>query len=155
MSNGKLQEWALIAEIVGAIAVVVSLIYVGVGVRQNTAAILVSNHQSIVAMDIDRNTWYRDLEFAAAYELAIEDYTKLSPAQLRQFRTFVADTFNTWEYGFITHSRGMMDDTIWGGWDQYYRNELKKESYQWFWNSSKMGFSDDFRNYVDSIQAEM
>ncbi|MCP5347708.1 MAG: hypothetical protein R3F41_08850 [Gammaproteobacteria bacterium] len=154
MKKIKLQEWALVAEIVGAVAVVISLIYVGVSVRQNTDAIMVSNHQSIVAMDIERNTWYRDLEFAALYELALQDYEQLSPPQLRQFRTFVADTFNTWEYGFITHSRGMMDDTIWDGWDQYYRSELTKVSYQWFWNSSKMGFSDEFRAYVDSIQVE-
>jgi len=56
MKNEKLQEWALVAEIVGAVAVVVSLIYVGVSVRQNTDAILVANHQAIVAMDIERNT---------------------------------------------------------------------------------------------------
>ena len=154
MNSEKLQEWALVAEIVGAVAVVVSLIYVGVSVRQNTDAILVSNHQSIVAMDIERNTWYRDLEFAAVYELALQDYEQLSPPQLRQFRTFVADTFNTWEYGFITHSRGMMDDVIWGGWEHYYRNELNKESYQWFWDTAKMGFSEEFRIYVDSIPIE-
>ena len=41
----KLEKGALIAEIVGAAAVVVSLVYVGVGVRQNTEAILSSNHQ--------------------------------------------------------------------------------------------------------------
>ena len=115
MKFGKLQDWALIAEIVGGASVVVSLIFVGVSVRQNTDAILVANHQSIVAMDIDRNTWYRDLEFSALYELALEDHAQLTPAQLRQFRTFVADTFNTWEYAFITYSREMMDDTIWSG----------------------------------------
>ena len=38
----KLQEYALIAEIVGAIAVVISLIYVGASVGQNTAVVEVA-----------------------------------------------------------------------------------------------------------------
>lgn len=150
MNNKKLKQWALMAEIVGAAAVVVSLIYVGVSVRQNTAAILVTNHQALVAMDIERNSWYRDPVFAATYEQGLTDYTQLTPVQLRQFRTFIADTFNMWEYAFITRSRGMMDETIWAGWDAYYRNELKKESYQWFWDTAKDGFSEEFRAYVDS-----
>jgi hypothetical protein len=77
MNSGKLQDWALVAEITGAIAVVISLIYVGVGVRQNTDAISVANHHAIVAMDIERNTWFRDLEYAAVYELALDDINQL------------------------------------------------------------------------------
>ena len=34
----RLQKWAHIAEITGAVAVVVSLLYVGYQVRENTAA---------------------------------------------------------------------------------------------------------------------
>ena len=52
--KAKLQEFALIAEIVGAIAVVISLIYVGLGVRQNTDAIQVANHQALVALDMEK-----------------------------------------------------------------------------------------------------
>ena len=131
MTKGKLQDWALASEIVGAFAVVLSLIYVGLGVRQNTNAISVANHQAIVAMDIDRNSWFRDPEYAAVYELALDDINQLSPAQLRQFQTFVADTFNTWEFAFITRKNEMMEANIWDGWDGYYRNELNKESYRW------------------------
>ena len=40
--KGKLHDYALFAEIVGAIGVVISLIYVGIGVRQNTEAVRVA-----------------------------------------------------------------------------------------------------------------
>jgi hypothetical protein len=60
----SLKEYALAAEIVGAIAVVISLIYVGTSVNQNTDAILVANHQALVAMDQNTNSWFRDSEFA-------------------------------------------------------------------------------------------
>ena len=45
----KLERWALIAEIVGSFAVVVTLIFLLVEVRENTVAIQATNQQSIAA----------------------------------------------------------------------------------------------------------
>ena len=44
----KLSEWAHVAEITSAIAVVVSLIYIGLEVSQNTVAVKANTHQSMV-----------------------------------------------------------------------------------------------------------
>lgn len=153
--KGRLQEYAFFAEIIGAVGVVISLIYVGVGVRQNTDAVHVANHQALVAMDMDKNEWLRDPEFAAIYEIAREDFTKLSPVQLRQYLTLVADTLNAWEFAFITHNSGAMSDTIWNGWDGFYRSELQTEAFRWFWKDGGINFSPDFRVYVDSVLTDM
>lgn len=149
----KLQEYALIAEIVGAAAVVISLIYVGVGVRQNTDAILVANHQALVAMDMEKNTWLRDPSFAAIYTAALEDIDSLDPASRRQFNSFVADTLNAWEFAFITYNNGMMDLEIWNGWDGFYRREILLAPYRTFWQASGQNFSPVFKAYVDGILA--
>lgn len=151
----RLQEYALVAEIVGAIAVVISLIYVGVGVRQNTDAIQVANHQALVAMDMEKNSWIRDPKFAAIFESARLDMEGLSPAELLQVSTFLADTFNAWEFAFITHNNGAMDDNIWNGWNGFYRSEFATEAYQYFWREQGFGFSPAFVSYLDSILAEM
>ncbi len=151
----SLKEYALAAEIVGAIAVVISLIYVGTSVNQNTDAILVANRHALVAMDQHTNPWFRDSEFAANFEIAMEDVSKLSPVQSRQFRIFLADKFNVWEFAFLTHNNEMMEDNIWDGWDAYYRLELKQKGHQWYWNTGREGFSPAFRVYVDSILADI
>jgi hypothetical protein len=56
MENENLQKWALVAEIIGGIAVVLSLIFVGVGVRQsseetaiNTRAIQTNAYQDLIS----------------------------------------------------------------------------------------------------------
>ena len=147
----SLRDSALIAEIVGAVAVVISLIYVGVSVNQNTRALMVSNHQALVAMDQEKNSWLRDEQFAEIFEIASDDIGRLSPAQARQYRTFEADTFNAWEFAFITHNDGMMDDNIWEGWDGFYRHRMQGKGPQWFWRTSKDTYSSAFRSYVDSI----
>lgn len=151
----KLQEYALFAEIIGAVGVVISLIYVGVGVRQNTEAIHVANHQALVAMDMNKNEWLRDPEFVAIYVNARDDFNKLSPVQAIQYLTFAADTLNAWEFAFITHNSGAMSDTIWDGWDGYYRSEIQTESFRRFWENSGANFSPDFRTYVNSVLTDM
>ena len=147
----KLQDYALVAEIVGAIAVVVSLVYVGVGIRQNTEVVQVANHQALVAMDMEKNASLRDQEFAAIYVLAREDYEQLSKFQRSQYESFIADTLNMWEFAYITYSNDAMDETIWTGWDGFYRTELSAEPFQKFWDGGRENFSPKFRTYVDSI----
>ena len=148
-----LNEYALIAEIIGAIAVVISLIYVGLSVNQNTNAILVANHQALVALDQDTNGWLRDPEFAEIFEHAANDISQLSPAQARQYFTFIADKFNAWEFAFITYESGMMEDNIWKGWDRYYRSLIDDKPNLGYWETGKSGYSPAFISYVDSVLA--
>jgi hypothetical protein len=155
MKAGKLQNWALIAEIIGAIAVIISLAYVGIGVRQNTHAISASNHQMLVSMDIDKNDWFKDPEFAALYVKAMQDIDQLSPTQQLQFGVFVSTIFNTWEMIFFSFKNGLMDDNVWEGWNAFYRSELaKNKSYALWWNNNKQGFSSEFRSYVDATATD-
>ena len=151
----SLKEYALAAEIVGAIAVVISLVYVGASVNQNTRAVMVSNHQALVAMDQNTNEWFRDTEFAEISIIALDDAGALSPTQALQLRILLADKFNAWEFAFLTHSSGMMEDNIWNGWDGYYRGELAQIPHQSFWQAGREGFSPAFRDYVDSIIADI
>ena len=48
MSKLRLSDWANIAEVIGAVAVVASLLYVGVQVQENTREIRATNRQQLV-----------------------------------------------------------------------------------------------------------
>ena len=150
----SLKEYALAAEIVGAAAVVISLIYVGVSVNQNTNAVQVANHQALVAMDQETSNWFKDVEFAAMYEVAKTDFDKLSVVQRSQVSAYTALKMNAWEFAFITHENGMMEDNIWEGWDGHYRFVVGQPGGLWFWETEREGFSPAFRMYVDSIVEE-
>ena len=61
-SHNKLQDYALIAEIIGGFAILISLIFVGLEIRQsseqtelNTRAISVTAYQDLIAQIIDIN----------------------------------------------------------------------------------------------------
>ena len=150
----KLEKLALIAEIIGALAVVVSLIYVGVSIRQNTDAITAANHQNLLSMDIEKNAWFRDREFAELYVSALANIDGLSAAELRQFRTYVSDQINIWENLYVAHQTGLINDTIWEGYNQFYTGQMKLPAYRFIWEQYKDGWTGDFAMHVESALAE-
>ena len=147
----KLERWALVAEIVGAFAVVISLIYVGAGIRQNTDAIMSANHQNLLAMDIDKNSWFRDPSFAALYETALIDIDSLSAPQRRQFSTYVSDQINIWENIYIAHEKGLVDERVWEGYDAFYSGQLRLPSYRRTWARIKDGWTGEFADHAESV----
>lgn len=150
----SLRDYALAAEIIGAIAVVVSLIFVGLSVNQNTRAVMVANHQALVAMDQDTTNWFQDPAFAATWEIARTDVDGLSPIEWRQVFSYTAGKFNAWEFAFLTHDSGMMADNIWDGWNAHYRTVLIDPIGERFWSLERESFSPAFRRYVDAILSD-
>ena len=51
--NELLQEYALIAEIISGIAIIISLIFVGIQIKRNTKATQASTFQNIADLDIN------------------------------------------------------------------------------------------------------
>ncbi len=149
----SLQEYALAAEIIGAVAVVVSLIYVGASVNQNTNALMVANHQALVAMDQSTTDWLKDPEFASTMDIASDEADQLSSVQKRQLYSYYAGKLNAWEFAFLTHENEMMADNIWIGWDAHYRTVLNAEAVRNFWQLDRESWSPAFKRYVDSILA--
>ena len=150
--NAKIEKYAQISEIVGAVAVVISLIYVGISIRQNTKAVQVANHQALVSMDMEKNAWFRLPGFAEIYEIALTNQDSLLPTQLIQLNTFIADMFNAWEFAFITYQNGAMEEKIWQGWNGYYQSQLDINPFYRFWESHKSGFSKEFAHYIESVE---
>jgi len=134
---------------------VISLIYVGISVNQNTNAVQVANHQALVALDQETTNWFRNPDFAAAYIDAVDDISKLSAVQRAQVGSYIAGKLNAWEFAFLTHENGMMEDNIWEGWDGHCRTVLEQSAGRWFWRGERESFSPAFRMYVDSIVSEI
>ena len=89
-----IEQGAALAEIVGAVAVVISLIYVGVQIRQNT---------------ISQN---------ALIEKATNDIHSLSNEELRQLRFTYFGFFNIWHIAYKNHHRGMLEKQVLEEWER-------------------------------------
>jgi uncharacterized protein YoxC len=81
MARIKLTELAQIAEIIAAIAVVISLIYVGQEVQSNTAAVRGAAMQAVATTDADiLMAVATDATLSEIVRIGLEDPSQLSPA---------------------------------------------------------------------------
>lgn len=81
-----------IAEVSGVIAVVVSLIYLAIQVRQNTAQLRIDNLRDTVRGTLDTNWYYhRDERAFDAFRHGVAGFDKLPPRQQAVFHSIIVD----------------------------------------------------------------
>ncbi len=98
MPRRPLSDWALVAEITSAFAVVLSLAYVGYELRQNTNAVLSNTQQSLLELAHGVDAWLQSESFAEIAVRGDEDYSVLSPQERRQYDKYTQQVLNVWEY---------------------------------------------------------
>ena len=146
-----LQDWASVAEIAGAIAVVSSLIYLGYELRENTRAIQAHTRQAFSTQDLTFFETALDQAVVAAALAKQEAGEELSLIEQSQLKTRQHLNFRIFEHAHYQYRKGTLEE---GEWDRYARiikNKCTDESAQAMWSGSEKTFQPDFRHVVNEI----
>ena len=105
----KLKRWALIAEIVGGLAIVLSLIFVGVEVRQNTEESRAANqHMVIAALREQLLVRAQSPALGASIEAASAG-GQITPEQESQYRGYFFAVIKSVEEAFSVYMSGGLE----------------------------------------------
>ncbi len=114
----NLSDLANLGQIIGALAVVVSLIYVALQIRQNTNAV-----RSAVAQVVHEHfaSWYHllaaDAELSQVAVNGLQDYASLSERNKARFiATFMAFLSYS-QNAFLKWREGLLEPPLWMGWE--------------------------------------
>ncbi len=113
-----LQDLANIGELVGGLAVVLSLVYVGLQIRQNTTAVRLATAQ---AVHDNYAAWYTNLSADADLNQIVikglKDYSSLEETEKAQFiDTFMA--FSSYsQNAYYQWRQGSLSPQLWVGWE--------------------------------------
>ena len=80
-----------IGDFVGGVAVIVTLIYLAMQIRQNTAALHAASRQEIASGFRDLNRFFLDPEVLEAYSKGLRKYPDMPFKQLGRFTTIITD----------------------------------------------------------------
>ena len=110
----SLSDLANIGQVIGAIAVVISLIYVALQIRQNTSAIRSATAQSVHEHFAN---WYqsfaRDASLAEVGVKGLKDYSTLSEMEkARLVSTFMA-FLSYGQNAFLKWRQGLLAPSLW------------------------------------------
>jgi len=146
----QIEYAALVAEIVGAIAVVVSVIYLAVQIADNTKSLQNEGHYNALQLaQRPLELLIADRELAAIVTIGYEDPDALSADEWQRFAMHQVMAFNAWEFLYYAHEAGTIPPNLWAGADAYYANQLGTNTgLVRFWAEYAHIFDDPFRSYV-------
>jgi hypothetical protein len=140
-----------IGEIVGAIAVVVSLVYLAIQIRgQNRESRLAAMHEIAVAYR-ESNIPFADANLADILVRAHHDTTQLTEAEILQLIVSVQGVFRVWEEAYYQNKAGRLDEHLWAAILREYSSYLSAAGFDFVWQLRKDGHNDEFRLFVDSL----
>jgi len=106
-----------VAELIAAAAVILSLGYVALQVRQNTDSVQASTvARSSEVMNRLRSSVWTDPEAARIYSLALAGDPVEDPSDSTRTRMFFAAIGRDYEAVYFQHRSGQLPDDIWEGW---------------------------------------
>jgi len=108
-----LSEWANIAEVIGALAVVVSLLYVGVQVRHNTNEVRASNRQQLIGRAHTSAIALTGNPEMAALMAKARAGDPLTPAEFIQHGFLVRAVLYDVQEAYVLNREGRLDDAYW------------------------------------------
>jgi hypothetical protein len=137
-----------------AVAVVVSLVYVGTEVSQNTAAVRASTQQAMIDYGREQSEiLVTDARLAELVSRGEENPGSLTPHERRQFYEFTTWRLSMWELSFLNHEAGLVDEGMWRAWDGYYRLLVSdRAGYRAFWNDTRPQWDSRFMAHIDALR---
>lgn len=150
MSRGS--SWSNTTELIAHGAVVLSLIYVGVQIKQNTAAIRTDTSQSVYMMHQERVL--ATLENPEVAELLIRGSLtpeSLSAADSLRYRRHLNLTVNLQESVYSNYLLGTLEPGMAAGWlDGMPDAVCEAEAFANYWSESRSAYQAEFVTAMDS-----
>ena len=153
MVNMKLAEWAAVAEILGMVAVIVSLLLVARSISQNTAAMHTANDNFLYErQDAIITTLVTDPSMAEL-QIKHENNEQLSEVEhVRLWNQLFRDML-MWELAFRRFEAGLLSAAQWQEWDKAYSLQFLSEFPPSWWAEARPWVGDGFAEHVDALYA--
>ncbi len=140
-----------IGDFVGGIAVIVTLIYLAMQIRQNTRSALASTELQVGRMSVDLNALIAgNPELARIYRLGLVGSEELTPDESIQWLSLLAVIFYSHEALYRQYERGLLEETSWRAVEEGLDRYLSGAAVANWWRNRAATFSSSFSALVDA-----
>jgi len=152
----RIEVIALVAEIVGAVAVVISVVYLAMQVSEGNKELRSQSHYN--ALSLGSRPFEIELENAELAHIIRIGYDRpeeLSEDEWYRFTQYQVMAFNAWEYYFYEYEKNAIPEQLWIGANAYYVENTSTKPGLWrFWTEYEHIYGEPFHSYVESFMGE-
>ena len=148
----RLQRAALLAEIIAAVAVVVSLVFVGLQLQRGTEEAIASTHQDLLLILNDNDNWLQDPVFADALLRSEQGRSAVSDMEYLQIAYWVGQRLSLCESVFQRREDNLVDDDMWSAWANGCAAVGDNPTALEVWRERRTWFADNFAAWFDEAR---
>ena len=150
--NSRLQTAALVAEIVGSVSIVVTLIYLAIQTSQNTDATLAASRNQLIQSDVA--ILQMALDHPAIFETMWKpEGTDLSTAEAVDLQSWLIALVRTREHQFFQYRSGALDQGSWESFLTGVTGNLSRPLTRIWWDNVAYEFFDE--EFVDVVSERL
>ena len=147
-----MQYLANLGEVVGAVVVILTLIYLAIQIRQNTQAQRTENYsRALERLAAMQSMLSQDGETSLIFSKAVLDTSKLTPQERMRFTWSMYEAFGAFEFMFHASRTDAIPDEVWTRWSSGVAWWLSFPGVQSWWHARPFPFTESFAAFVESL----
>lgn len=140
------------AQIVGSMAVVTSLAFVGLELRRNTRVTRAASHHAVTASLNELNMfWAGNAEVTRIWLAGLRDRNALPPDECWRFDSMLRSYLHVCETMFIQAALGAGDESIVTAEENGIIQIFTSQGARDWWKDNPYGYAKEFRVYIDNL----
>ena len=149
----RLERLSHLAQVVSAVAVVVSIAYLAEQIRANTRSVQYEAARGLKELQFQVDQWDQDPVHVEVMIRGDSAPETLDRVEWSQYARRWSNRYSIWAMAQTGFEQGTLDPAEWEGWNSSYSDEICGPGRRRFWEQRRDWYSGSFRAMVDSLDA--
>ncbi len=142
-----------VSQFVSSIAVVLSVLYLGIQVHRSTRVARVAAQDAAASAVRDvTNTFMENADMARIWGAGLEDLKTLSAEDQARFFHATHQFLKALETIHFHYLNGLMDEQLWRGWEELLRHYIAAPGIARYWDIRSQLFSARYREFISDLE---
>ncbi len=142
-----------VAEIVGAIAVVISLIYLASQIRSQTRVSRLAAQHEVSRAIQEASMLFATEDISVLFVRGNEDFDSMPEPERLRLIVAITALFRAWEGAFLEASKGNLEAANWEALSGDYSQLMGTAMFSRIWGMRRQNYHPEFQAYVDKLPA--
>ena len=141
-----------IGELAGAVAVVLTLVYLAVQIKQNTLAVKTSSHHAITdSFNAINRLMASDPNLARIWRLGTLDLSALSEDEQISFGFMNVMVMRVYETLYYQYRAGTIEEQLYLGEEKTIKWAVTNRGFREWWLANPISFGSEFRDHIGDL----
>ena len=142
-----------VSQLVGSLAVVLSVLYLAVQVHRSTrvAGVAAQDAAATALRDVTK-PFMENAELGEVWRIGLEKLDTLSPGDQARFFNATYQFLKAFETIHFHYAYGLLDQQLWEGWRELLRHYAAAPGIAHYWKLRDYLFSERFRKFVNALE---